>query len=567
MIYLFRSTVVNGMNEERTLNYKELLILKTIAETLNQNHDLNPMLQSTLEKLLELTGLKTGWIFLSDDEPIFHHVADHNLPPALARDDKEPMRCEGCYCLQLYWGDSLNKAVNIIECERLHQSVGDTNNLTHHATVPLTICGEHFGLLNVGSPGKEHFSDEELALLEGVAYQIGTAVERTRLLEQQKKLAVDNVARYIVDYYTSTNEVTRHIWTINNLSELLLTVVLNIGTYFEWPTVAIAVQQGHRLTLRSLYQNGHAKILNESRSLQDESPSDIIHQAYKEQSVCQSNGESFAFTALHPSNSMFSIAIPLKKHEPLFINEPLGVLLIGRETSEFSGLEIRIFTMLADHISLAMERIRLHDEWQDLLLSEERNRLALDLHDSVNQKLFSLSLTAQGLKEMLKDENPLVVDGINDIQKLSQETLSEMRTLIWQLRPYSAEKGMIVSLKEYAAQIGVHVTLQMKDDVQFTEKVEKVLWRIGQEALNNVSKHARTNRATIKLHSIEGYIQMSVIDHGCGFVSGQAEQKAATLGISSMQERAAQINGSLKINSTEGKGTIITVTVPRSREN
>ncbi|MFF2888566.1 GAF domain-containing sensor histidine kinase [Paenibacillus sp. NPDC057967] len=562
--------VVKWMYEERTLRYKDLLILKTIAETLNQNHDMKPMLQSTLEKLLELTGLKTGWIFLADDEPIYHHVADHNLPPVLARNNKESMRGEACFCLQLYWRDSLNQAVNIIECERLHNSgaqLGDTNNLTHHATVPLTICGERFGLLNVGSPGKEHFSDEELALLEGVAYQIGTAVERTRLLEQREKLAVDNIARYIVDYYNSTKEVTRHIWSINNLRELLLTVVLNIGTYFDWPTVAIAAHHGNRLTLRALYDNESARVLNESRFYTEKESSDIIHQAFLEQTVCQSKDTPFSFAALQPSQNRFSIAIPLQKQEPLLGNEPLGVLLIGRELSTFSELEIKILTTLADHISLAMERIRLYDEWQDLLLSEERNRLALDLHDSVNQKLFSLSLTAQGIKELLRDENPLVVDGISDIQKLSQETLSEMRTLIWQLRPYSAEKGMLASLKEYASKIGIHVTLQMKDDVQFTEKVEKTLWRIGQEAINNVSKHARTNRATIKIQSNEDHIQMSIIDHGCGFELEQAETKLVTLGISSMNERAAQVNGSLKINSTEGKGTIVTVTVPRSREN
>ncbi|WP_028610004.1 GAF domain-containing protein [Paenibacillus harenae] len=559
------------MYEDKKLHYKDLLILKTIAETLNQNHDMKLMLQSTLEKLLELTGLKTGWIFLADEEPIYHHAADHNLPPALARNDKEPMRCEVCFCLKLYWKGSLNQAVNIIECERLHNSViysrGDTNKLTHHATVPLTICGERFGLLNVGSPGKEHFSDEELALLEGVAFQIGTAVERTRLLEQKEKLAVDNIARYIVDYYASTNEVTRQIWTINNLNELLLNVVTNIGTYFDWPTVAIAIHQGNRLTLRALYDNDSSKLLNDSVLLQPkESSDDIIHKAYTEHKVCQSKDEPFTFAALHQSESMFSIAIPLKKQEPLLRNEPLGILLIGRESSMFSELEIEILTMLADHISWAMERIRLYDEWQYLLLSEERNRLALDLHDSVNQKLFSLSLTAQGIKEMIQDHNPLVIDGINDIQLLSQETLSEMRTLIWQLRPYSAEKGMIASLKEYAEKIGLHVTLQMRDDVQFPEKVEEILWRIGQEALNNVSKHARTNRATIKIQSIEDHIQMSVTDHGCGFVPEQIEQNSARLGIIGMKERVSQINGSLKISSMEGKGTIISVTVPLSRE-
>jgi two-component system, NarL family, sensor kinase len=175
---------VKVVSTEKEQHYKDLLTLKTIAETLNQSHDLGMMLQVTLEKLLELTNMKTGWIFLVDDIPHYQLMADHHLPPALSRDDKDPMRCTDCLCLRLYWEGSMNESLTIIECERLHNAVsfcwGETHNLTHHATIPLTIRGENIGLLNVGSPGKEHFSDEELALLQSIAFQIGTAVERTR---------------------------------------------------------------------------------------------------------------------------------------------------------------------------------------------------------------------------------------------------------------------------------------------------------------------------------------------------------------------------------------------------
>ncbi|MFC5985412.1 GAF domain-containing protein [Marinicrinis lubricantis] len=194
------------MKTPKDQHYDELLILKTIAETLNQSNDMEQMLQKTLMKLLELTQMQTGWIFLLQKESVYELSADHRLPPALSRDDKNPMRCSDCLCQRLYVTGGLNQAVTIIECERLYNAItqctGETHNLTHHATTPITVRGERLGLLNVGSPGKEHFSKEELTLLESVAYQLGTAIERVRLYEQKEKQAVDDISRFIINYYT-----------------------------------------------------------------------------------------------------------------------------------------------------------------------------------------------------------------------------------------------------------------------------------------------------------------------------------------------------------------------------
>jgi two-component system, NarL family, sensor kinase len=584
---------VKSLFKESDRHHQELVTLKAIAETLNRSNNLQHMLQNTLEKLLEVTDLETGWIFLVDDDQSYRHVADHNLPPALCWGNKEPMHTGYCWCLGEYLEGNLNEAVNIMECKRLDDAVthnwGDTHHLTHHATVPLTTRGESFGLLNVGSPGKEHFSEEELILLESVAYQIGTAVERTRLYEHKKKQEIDEVIRYIVDYYTNIDEVTRLIWKINDLSKLLTTVVEQIGKSFGWPTVAVMLQHRKQLTLRALYNNETVQWVNESlpttaeQKLSADDPLnafDIIMQAYNEQKVCQtkesvchSQGETchrneqvshrsedrLTFPSLRKNMPPFSIAIPLKIHD-----EMMGVLLIGRERDAFNTFETEILKILADHISLAMENIRLYKDRQELLLIEERKRLARDLHDSVNQKLFSLSLTARGIKEILKDKNDVVLDGITDIGQLAQEALVDMRSLIWQLRPFGIEKGILASLKEYGEKIGLDITVHMKEEVDFPQKVEEVLWRIGQEALNNVSKHAHTNHASIKIERTADSLRMTIADQGCGFSLAEAGQKLTSLGMTSMKERTLQINAKLDISSKKGEGTTISVTVPAS---
>ena len=97
-------------NEART---RELLALKTIAETLNEATDLEPMLQGVLPKVLEALGFTTGWIFLTGPGPrAYRLIADHGLPPALCRDAKRPMSRGGCWCLDAYWGGGLERAAN-----------------------------------------------------------------------------------------------------------------------------------------------------------------------------------------------------------------------------------------------------------------------------------------------------------------------------------------------------------------------------------------------------------------------------------------------------------------------
>jgi two-component system, NarL family, sensor kinase len=191
---------------------QKLQTLKTIAETLNEANDLEEMLHAVLKQLIHVTELECGWIFLIDEKGDYSLVADYELPPALTWGNKQPM-CEGdCWCLDRYNDGRLQRAANIIECKRLEEAIeekwGDTKGITHHATVPLRAGDEKFGLLNVASPNKTHFTNEELALLEAVAFQIGTAIKRIKLVENEQKHALlaerNRLAR---DLHDSVNQL------------------------------------------------------------------------------------------------------------------------------------------------------------------------------------------------------------------------------------------------------------------------------------------------------------------------------------------------------------------------
>jgi signal transduction histidine kinase len=201
-----------------------------------------------------------------------------------------------------------------------------------------------------------------------------------------------------------------------------------------------------------------------------------------------------------------------------------------------------------------------------LAAAEERNRLARELHDSVSQTIFSMNLTAQSAKILL-ERDPERVSGLLDhLQSLSQNALGEMRSLIQQLRPHSiVENGLAAALKKHAAerldQDGLIVDLKVNGEARIPEKVEEGLFRIAQEALNNVAKHANTDRASITLNLEERLTSLIIEDNGKGFDFASAQNIPDHVGLSSMEERARSLGGIMTIESAVGKGTRLKVEI------
>ncbi|GAB2538648.1 GAF domain-containing sensor histidine kinase [Gracilibacillus alcaliphilus] len=544
---------------------KALQIQREISETLNKSTDLYEILQLSLERLLDLMELETGWIFLTEDETSYHLAADYQFPPAITDNRAELMQChEGCtdcVCLQLYWEGAMKKAVNHVKCIRLEEAaknnMGETQGLTHHASIPLTVRGKKIGLLNLASPGRHHFHEDELILLETLAYQIGAAVERTRLYLQQTQAEVDSVASYLIESYANAEKVNREIGNILNRSELFQRIMQSLHDHLPtWTHAAIITMEQGRLTVQFCSdQQGPQEVFDPEKEINLTEP-DIVRRAYVYQQIIQDNKQPLHFSSLTDHNSLCSIACPL--YMPEWPEEKFGVLLLSRSAPLCNHLEMGMVEGLANHLSMGIERIRLHKEWERLLVDKERNRLARDLHDSVNQKLFALSLTSRGLQELVDKQETAVLDAVLELQQLSKEALTDMRSLIWQLRPDYLEQGLMTLLMEYAQKIGINLSIEAPDDLELSQSCKEALLRIGQEALNNIQKHAGTSKAMIHLQSDSHRFTMQVMDQG----DGGAVEVQQSLGIKSMKERTEELQGSFHMNSEKGKGTTITVRVP-----
>jgi len=199
---------------------------------------------------------------------------------------------------------------------------------------------------------------------------------------------------------------------------------------------------------------------------------------------------------------------------------------------------------------------------------EERMRLARDLHDTVNQQLFVLSMRAAAVRRKMEKQNPgeseLIIE-IDQLELLSRQAHGQIRELILQLRPVALDQeGLGAALSDYLKNTGDRegwlISGKIDTGINPDQRTGECLFRIAQEALNNISKHARANKVRIDLYRAEHLIVMVIIDDGVGFKPEEIITREG-LGLPGIKERAAAIGAVVKVDSKPGKGTSIRVEV------
>jgi len=202
-----------------------------------------------------------------------------------------------------------------------------------------------------------------------------------------------------------------------------------------------------------------------------------------------------------------------------------------------------------------------------LAVAEERNRLARDLHDSVTQSLYSLTLFSEAASEELKaGEIETVSAHLKELRETSHQALQEMRLMIFELRPPELdEKGLALALQERLEAVEARAGMETSLKVNFTERLnpnlELGLYSIGREAMNNILKHSQATKVAITLNKEDEKVIFEICDNGIG-LNDSVENFHSGLGIKGMRERANQIGGSLKLERVPEGGTLLRVEVP-----
>jgi signal transduction histidine kinase len=230
----------------------------------------------------------------------------------------------------------------------------------------------------------------------------------------------------------------------------------------------------------------------------------------------------------------------------------------------FTEAEIRLLTAFAQRAGLAIETARLYEREEQIAVMQERNHLARDLHDSVSQSLYSVSLFAEVAAQQLKaGEIGKTGQNIQDLKAMALNALAEMRLLIYELRPSAfAEEGLVAAIQNrldaVEARLGLQTSFLVSGEITLPLQVEEGFYRISQEALNNIIKHARARSVTISLAQDSEATRLEVVDDGVGFDPVQACE-AGCLGLRGMQERAKEIGAEFEIVSRPGSGSQVIV--------
>ena len=253
-----------------------------------------------------------------------------------------------------------------------------------------------------------------------------------------------------------------------------------------------------------------------------------------------------------------------------------GMVMCCAEPRNFTAEEVELASVFANQIALAVESERLRSQREQAAAAAERNRLARDLHDSVTQALFSASLVAEILPQVWERDPDLAREGLQELSDLTRGALAEMRTMLLELRPTAVIETRLDDLLRQLAEaittrVGLLVSYEIEPSPSLPPEVHVTFYRIAQEALNNVLKHAKATRVIVKLLSLppvdpravgewQGQLKLGISDDGQGIPAGEAEPDHLGLGI--MHERAEAVGAELSLESHPGSGTCVTLIWP-----
>lgn len=256
---------------------------------------------------------------------------------------------------------------------------------------------------------------------------------------------------------------------------------------------------------------------------------------------------------------------PLQTH-----GHVLGMLILMRpQLKEIPTRMSVLVQALSENIAVLLENRQLQSKSRTLTIMEERRRLASELHDSITQSLFTLSLTACGLRTTLANKAGIDLQPLDLLVEQTKAIQTEMRTLINELRPVDLDAGNLDSaLRQHAQSLrrsaGTRVKLSIQGNTHCLPLVvQQNLNRIAQEALSNIARHAKAQNAEINLEVRDQMVTLTIRDDGVGFdPHAIARQPTGSLGLTSMRERAEMLGGALLIRSQPGGTTSIVVRIP-----
>ncbi|MGN6674466.1 MAG: GAF domain-containing protein [Thermomicrobiales bacterium] len=257
------------------------------------------------------------------------------------------------------------------------------------------------------------------------------------------------------------------------------------------------------------------------------------------------------------------LAVPLQTSE-----RAIGALNVYAHRGRVFGVrDSEIITLFAHQAAVAIENARLHEQGRALAVTEERNRMAREIHDTLAQGFTGIIVQLGVAESLLAEGQEDARARLLTAQNLARTSLQEARRSVWNLRPNSLQGRTLpdaihAHLTQWQAQTGIAATFTVEGAARpLAAETEETVLRVAQEALNNIAKHAHASMVTATLTIAAETVRLRVRDDGVGVVAATARPDGGGFGLISMRERASRLGGTLELESAPGQGTCVQVEV------
>ncbi len=419
--------------------------------------------------------------------------------------------------------------------------------------MPIMSKGEVLGVLDVQSDRLNAFDETDLAVFQSLAHQAGGAIDNARLYQTEQRRA---------EQLRVINEVGRRITSILTVDRLLEQIADLIQEAFSYYLVELLLIEGEEVILyaragRDLDPN-YAKLrLKVGRE-------GIVGWVAAEGEPCLVPDVSREprYLQLSETETRSELAVPIRTKDKI-----IGVLNIESDRIDaFDESDLTVLQSLGNQAAIAIENARLYEQARQVAALSERQRLARELHDSVTQEIYGVTMYAEAASRLLMDGKvEQAADYLQELRKTAQEAMGEMRLMIFELRPPVLEREGLIGalqarLEAVEGRTGLQTRFEVEGEAGLSPEIEEGLYRIAQEALNNALKHSQAGNLSVRLVLGDRSVSLEIADDGIGFDPSIGREEGG-MGLRGMGERASQIGGKLTLTSGPEEGTIVRVEV------
>jgi signal transduction histidine kinase len=439
--------------------------------------------------------------------------------------------------------------------EPRYYQVSDIIETRSELAVPLRTKNEIIGVLDVQSKHLNAFDESDVVVLQSLANQAAIAIENARLYKTEQRRA---------EQFRVISKVGSHITSILDVDELLDEIVHLIKKGFGYYLVGIGLNEGDVMVTKTGAGPAWDDPAFEAPRLKvgEEGIMGWVAGTGEPILAPDVSQEPRYISTPQTAGTRSELCVPLRTKTAV-----IGVLdLQSEELNAFDESDLVVLQSLAHQAAIAIENARLYEQAQQLATLEERQRLARELHDSVTQSLYSVTLFAEAARRLASgDDREQMQSYLDQLGGTAQQALKEMRLLVYELRPSALEQvGLVEALRQrldaVEGRAGMEARLLVEGTVELSAAVEDGLYRIAHEALNNVLKHAEVTSVTVRIRTDGDRVELEVEDNGKGFDPTAVSDRGG-MGLINMRERAESLGGSLTVVSAPGEGTRVKVEV------